>query len=230
MMKPAAKFFTSLFLIVACIDAVAVLYGSTITHAAIKPLLMPALLLLLVFSHTAARAKKIIIIGLLFCFLGDVFLLFESNAPLFFMAGLGCFLITHICYIIYFLNIKSALPSLLQKQPWMAALVAGYCVSLVLFLNPYLANLKIPVTLYAVVICMMVLCSLHVFLKITKPANILFVAGALLFAASDSILAINKFYKPFAAANVLIILTYCTAQFCIVQGVIKNRIGTLPAT
>jgi hypothetical protein len=38
---------------------------------------------------------------------------------------------------------------------------------------------------------------------------------------SDSILAINKFYQPFEAAGVLIMLTYGLAQFFIVQGAIK---------
>ena len=82
--------------------------------------------------------------------------------------------------------------------------------------------MKLPVTIYAVVICTMVICSLHVFNKTSNPANILFVMGAILFAASDSLLAINKFYKPFPFAGALIILTYCAAQFFIVIGVVKK--------
>ncbi len=42
--------------------------------------------------------------------------------------------------------------------------------------------------------------------------------GALLFVISDSTLAINKFYKPFEMAGVLIMLTYGLAQLFIVEG------------
>ena len=106
----------------------------------------------------------------------------------------------------------------------MAALVAAYGVSLVMFLSPHLGEMKLPVTIYAVVICTMVICSLHVFNKVNNPSNILFVAGAILFAASDSLLAVNKFYKPFAGAGMMIIFTYCAAQFLIVMGVVKRNL------
>jgi uncharacterized membrane protein YhhN len=68
----------------------------------------------------------------------------------------------------------------------------------------------------------MVICSLYVFTKINTPANMLFVVGAVFFATSDSLLAVNKFYKSFGGAGALIIATYCAAQFFIVMGVIKR--------
>jgi uncharacterized membrane protein YhhN len=79
-----------------------------------------------------------------------------------------------------------------------------------------------PVMVYATVICTMLLCSLHIFLKVNKPANILYLLGAALFVLSDSLLAINKFYQPFAFAGILIMLTYCAAQYFIVTGFIKQ--------
>jgi len=45
--------------------------------------------------------------------------------------------------------------------------------------------------------------------------------GAGLFVISDSVLAINKFYQPFEAAGILIMLTYGLAQFFIIKGAIK---------
>jgi uncharacterized membrane protein YhhN len=51
----------------------------------------------------------------------------------------------------------------------------------------------------------------------------LFVAGALLFVCSDSLLAINKFGQPFRFAGLLIMFTYCLAQFLIVWGVVKRE-------
>jgi len=185
-------------------------------YSIVKPMLIPLLILALLSART--NYPVIIVTGLLFSWAGDVLLMFEDKDALFFIGGLVCFLLTHICYIVYFLKIKSGNVSLISNQPWMAALVAAYGVSLVMFLAPHLGDMKIPVMVYAVVICTMVICSLHVFTKTKKPANFLFVAGAILFAASDSLLAINKFYQPFTGAGALIILTYCAAQLLIVLG------------
>jgi uncharacterized membrane protein YhhN len=224
MKKKADGLCTIAFIVITAADAAGIAFGNNSIHFVMKPLLMPALLLLLFFTNTNTEGKALIMAGLVFSWVGDVLLLFENKAALFFIFGLVSFLITHICYIIYFLKIKSAQPSLLRQQPWIAALIAGYGVSLVMFLLPQLGDLKIPVLIYAIVICNMLMFSLHVFNRLNKPANVLFVAGALLFTASDSMLAINKFHQPFAGAGILIMLTYCAAQFCIVYGFVKRKL------
>lgn len=188
----------------------------------IKPMLAPALLLFLFCSKAALQGRALIATGLLFSWAGDVLLMLESKGALFFVMGLVCFLVTHICYIAYFTRIKSAQPSLIKRQPWLAVLVAGYGAALVVLLWPGLKEMKLPVALYATIICSMAISSLHIFYKVNKPANALFVAGALFFAASDSLLAVNKFYQPVASAGAWVIATYCAAQFFIVKGAIKN--------
>jgi len=223
MNKSTGNIFVILFIAITLLDVIGIYAGNNTLHQVTKPLLIPALLALMFFSNTIKEGRALIITGLLFSWAGDVLLLFENKHALFFIGGLASFLLTHICYIIYFLKIRSVQPSLIKKQPWIAALVAGYGVSLVMFLLPYLGELKIPVVVYAIVICNMLMFSLHVFYRVNKPANLLFVSGAILFTASDSMLAVNKFYQPFTGAGVLIMLTYCAAQFCIVQGVIKRR-------
>lgn len=223
MKKNTATVWSILFIAITLANAAGIAAGSGIIHFVTKPLLMPVLLLLLIFTHTPTNGKQLILAGLFFSWLGDVLLLFENKGAFFFIAGLASFLITHLCYIGYFIKIKAAHPSLLRKNPWIAALVAGYGVSLVMFLLPYLGDMKIPVAIYAVVICNMVIFSLHVFNRLNRPSNGLFITGALLFTASDSMLAINKFYSPFAGAGILIMLTYCAAQLLIVWGLIKRR-------
>jgi uncharacterized membrane protein YhhN len=204
------------------IDVAAISYGFTDVHFVAKPLLIPTLICLLIFSNKADKEKWWILTGLFFSFLGDVFLLYEYKSPLFFIFGLASFLFTHICYIIYFVRIKSSQVSLLRQQLWLAALVLAYGCSLVMLLYPGLGDLKFPVIIYAAVICTMLLCSLHVFYKTGRPANVFFVMGALLFVISDSLLAVNKFLSPLSMSGVYIMLTYCAAQFCIVQGFLKN--------
>jgi len=68
----------------------------------------------------------------------------------------------------------------------------------------------------------MLLCSLHIFLKVNRKAARYFLIGAAAFVISDSLLAIDKFYQPFAYAGVFIMFTYCAAQYFIVQGFIQQ--------
>lgn len=204
-------------------DLVAILFESTLLHSIVKPTLMPALVLMLLSPPILAKSRRLIVAGLIFSWLGDVFLLFEKHNSLFFICGLAAFLITHICYIIYFLSIKSEAPSLLKKQPLYFLLVASYGAGLVWFLLPFLGELKIPVILYATFICAMLLCSIHIFLKVKTPADLYFLFGATLFVLSDTLLAINKFYQPLPFAAIWVMLSYCTAQYFIVLGFIREN-------
>ena len=214
--------FALIFWVIVGADVLGIATGISLLHYIAKPLLIPVLMLLLVFTSTTAPRKNLLLTGLFFSWLGDMFLLFEDKNSLFFIFGLVCFLTTHIFYIIYFLKIRSSAVSLLKKQPLFIVVVIGYGVTLVWFLFPHLNDLKIPVMVYAAVICTMLLCSLHIFKKVNKPANIWYLSGAALFVVSDSLLAINKFYQPFAFAGVLIMLTYCAAQYFIANGFIKQ--------
>jgi uncharacterized membrane protein YhhN len=206
------------FWLIVLIDITALYFGFQWLHVFAKPLLMPALVQLVYSGNFTAPGRKLILTGLFFSWLGDVFLLFESHHSLFFIFGLASFFVTHICYIGYFLSIRSGEPSLLQKQPMYIILTLCFGAGLVWLLYPYLGELKIPVVLYAAIICSMLLCSIHIYLKVKVPANQYFIAGAVLFVLSDSLLAINKFYQPLPLAGISVMLTYCTAQYFIVRG------------
>jgi len=217
------RLFSIIFCVLTLIDVAAIGYGFINIHFMVKPLLMPTLILLLIYSKIAAKEKWWIFTGLFFSFLGDVFLLYEYKGALFFIFGLVSFLTTHVCYVLYFLKIKSSQISLLRQHPWLVALVAGYGCSLVMLLYPALGELKLPVIIYAAVICTMLLCSLYVFYDTGRPANVYFVSGAFLFVVSDSLLAVNKFLSHFPLSGILIMLTYGAAQFCIVNGFLKTH-------
>ena len=222
MQQPVQKKIAFAFWVLTLLDITGIAANIQLLHFIAKPLLIPALLLLLVFTKSATPGKNLLLAGLFFSWMGDVFLLFENKNALFFIFGLASFLTTHIFYIIYFLRIKSAGPSLLKKQPVLIALVLGYGITLVWQLYPHLGDLKLPVIIYAMVICTMLLCSLHVFLKVNRKSAVYYLAGASVFVISDSLLAINKFYQPFAFAGLLIMLTYCAAQYFIVCGYAEN--------
>ncbi|MDO9376917.1 MAG: lysoplasmalogenase [Ferruginibacter sp.] len=198
-------------------------------HDALKPLLMPALACSLLIQRSELKGFWIVIAALAFSWFGDVFLIFENYEPVFFMLGLGSFLVAHLFYIRFFLSIQPAIPGLLKKRPIFIIIVTVYCIGLFLLLLPSLEPLKIPVFIYALVIGCMLLASIHVSNKLGRPANIYYIAGATLFLLSDSLLAINKFYQPVPAAGAAIMLTYCAAQFFIVKGFLEKRETLSPA-
>lgn len=214
--------FSIVFWLLSLADIIAIISNSSLLHYIVKPLLVPVLIASLFLTVTNVAGRIFITTGLFFSWMGDIFLLFESSHKLFFIFGLVCFLTTHVLYITYFLRIRSVNVSLLKKQPVLLLLIIGYGTALVWFLLPHLGDLKIPVMVYATVICTMLLCSLHAYLKLNRAAANAYLLGAAAFVLSDSLLAINKFYQPFAYAGVGIMLTYCAAQFFIVRGFVKQ--------
>ncbi len=211
-------------------DLLAIYAGIEILQLMIKPLLIPALMILLVSITTTNRDKKLLLIGLFFSWMGDVWLMLQDHDGLFFMLGLVSFLITHIFYIVFFIRISSAQPSLLQQQPIWVLLVIGYGITLAWLLFPHLGPLKIPVIIYATVLCSMLLSSIHVYRKVNTAAARYYLLGAAFFVVSDSLLAINKFYQPIPEAGILIMLTYCMAQYGIVMGFVKQETQMINAT
>lgn len=223
MLNPLQKKNSIVFWLLVILEIIAIAEKTELLQYIFKPLLVPALFLLLLNTDSAIPGKRLLLAGLFFSWAGDVLLMFEKKGDLFFITGLVCFLTTHIYYILYFLKTRSVKGSLLKKQPVLIGLVLAYGITLVWQLYPHLGDLKVPVIVYAAVICSMLLCSLHVFLKVTKKAAVYYLSGAALFVLSDSLLAIDKFYQPFAYAGISIMLTYCAAQYFIVRGYIEQK-------
>jgi len=203
------------------LDIIGLSFNVPALHFITKPLLMPVLIAAVLLSAPKTAGRNKIITALFFSFLGDVFLLFTDK--LFFILGLVCFLLTHVLYIAWFIQLNKTGASLLRKYPYIIVAVVAYTLSLLYFLMPGLEkDLKIPVVVYACIISIMLCCSFNLPFSMNSQARYLLIAGAFSFIVSDSLLAIDKFYHSFAFAPVLIMLTYCIAQYFIVKGFIRN--------
>ncbi|MFV8270041.1 lysoplasmalogenase [Flavobacterium sp. GT2N3] len=198
-----------------------ILFGSEEIAWFLKPFLMP-FLILAVYVHERFITKKILLTALTLSWIGDVILLIPDQGEIYFTAGLIAFLFSHISYIILF---SKQLKIYLKKSKiifWVGfTAITFYLIVMVLILLPSLGNLKIPVFVYALTISIMLLFALKGFLNWQKPARIYILIGALIFAASDSILAFDKFYAPLQNSSFLIMATYLTAQYLIVTGILK---------
>jgi len=187
-----------------------------------KPLLVASLMAWLISSSkkNTISLYKWPLTALFFSLCGDVLLMFEKLNPLFFIAGLICFLISHIFYIIIFNRIR--IEKSMRIKWWMIFIILCYYIILLSTLLPFLGQMKLPVALYGAVISTMFFVALHLLFYKSK-ANMQIVAGAVLFVASDSVLAFNKFYSSFNNAAVVIMLTYAFAQYFISKGIVSNN-------
>ena len=209
------------FWMLALLDIAGIAANQQTLHFIAKPLLIPALLLLLLFTKLLVPGKNLLLAGLLFSWMGDLFLLFEYKNKLFFIFGLASFLLGHIFYILYFTKIPNKSTKIPVQKLLMLLPVVIFVFGLLYILYPSLGELKIPVTLYAIVLGCMLSMALWQYKKIDFDIALLFITGAASFVVSDSLLAINKFYKPITQPGFFIMFTYCLAQYLIVMGAIK---------
>ena len=87
---------------------------------------------------------------------------------------------------------------------------------------PGLGRLRLPVVLYSATIFLMVWQAWGWRWVIDTPGSRLAAVGATLFMASDAVLALNRFRRPFRGAQAVIMLTYVAAQALIALSVGTN--------
>jgi uncharacterized membrane protein YhhN len=188
-----------------------------------KPFLMPMLAAWLVHELSTSRTslRREITTGLIFATVGDTMLMFSDKAQVFFLIGLGAFLFTQLFYAGGFLSIARYHNGFVRRHPvWVAPFVL-YLVVLLWILWPYTpVGLRNPVMLYGTALTIMVLSIVNLYGSIANAVFYRLLAGGLLFLASDSLLALYRFRSVFPGAHVAIMVTYITAQYLIVSGVV----------
>jgi uncharacterized membrane protein YhhN len=189
-----------------------------------KPLLMLTLMAAYFYQTRSDGApyKRFVITGLFFSLCGDILLLFQQQYASLFIPGLVSFLLTHLLYIFYFMKIQPLQNGLLRKQPYWILLPLAYGGAFFWFLLPHLGAMLIPVALYTLVICTMLLTAINTRARIPAAVYRSFVAGAVFFILSDSLLAIRLFYQPFPYSDLLVMATYCLAQYLIATASVRH--------
>jgi uncharacterized membrane protein YhhN len=197
----------------ALVDWYAVRRGDRRTETWAKPATLVALIaaaLLLGASDTAAG--RWLLVALVFGLAGDVFLLDKGDTR--FRLGLAAFLVGHVAFVLAFIEVG------LDPQGWnyLSFLVLGACllatrqVAASTYLRGGLA-LAAPVGLYTVVIGAMVIYAF-------TTGEALIAVGATVFVISDTMLARDRFVRPWDGAALLVMVTYHVGQALIVIGVL----------
>ena len=180
-----------------------------LTHYLFKPLTMIFIIVIALLSKNPVSPfyRQLIIAGLIFSLAGDIFLMLPQDR---FIPGLVSFLFAHVFYIVAFARESGGALSFWTLIPF---LIYG-CLMLGL-LSAHLGKMRLPVVVYMLVILLMGWTAAGRRLLTEQEGSLLAFLGAILFIASDSLLAVDKFKGRFRSAQLLILTTYFTAQWLI---------------
>ncbi len=205
------------------------LYGVGVGNALLiqvtKPLLMPLLAIYFwVSSDQVEKGVRVgILLALLFSWAGDSLLLLQPEAELYFLLGLGAFLVAQVMYALHFYRLR--FPSK-DSMDWRTRFSVSLLIVFYLFINytfwNFLGNLRIPVLVYGACLIGMVIMATIRKNRTNETSFSLIFFGAMLFMLSDCMLAVNKFVGAFSMASFWIMVTYIAAQILIVQGVLAH--------
>ena len=197
-----------------------IVLGQTEIAWFMKPFLIP-FLMLAVWKAAHFKTKKILITALFFSWIGDGVLLFADRAEIYFIIGLVSFLVSHLVYILLFTKQIKREKTKTTAVFWIGVtVIISYLMMMLFLLIPTLGDLKIAVFVYALVLSTMLLFAFKGFFLWKKKAAWSILIGAVIFVASDSILAFDKFYQKLELSSILIMSTYLLAQYLIVKGIL----------
>lgn len=163
--------------------------------------------------------RRAVLAGMGLSCLGDIALMLPVDA---FVPGLVAFLLAHLCYIAAFRDGVHAGRGLLAA----ALLLGAFAIGNVLALWPHLpVPLRIPVLAYVGVLATMAVLALarhwqRPRLPLMQAGSARWAAvGGVLFVASDSLLAWDRFGGGLPLAGLLVLATYYGAQYAIARSV-----------
>ena len=185
-----------------------------------KPILMPLLLFYVYTKSIGSTTAKVLLlcVAILFSWFGDVALMYQAN-DLYFMLGIGLFLIAQIVYAIVLWKATYLRPFFKFKK-----LIPFLLYALVLFyiLLPA-GDFTLPIIIYGLVILSMTIIAFKRKHYTPYDSYTIAFAGSVIFVLSDSILAINAFKMAIPYAGFLIMLTYCVAQYLLAEGILAHK-------
>lgn len=177
---------------------------------------MAILLAVAALFHPIARERRWLVPALVFSAGGDFFLAIPWWKPAF-VAGLGCFLVAHLCFIGALLPLRGNFGP--ARLGGIAALVAGFAVMMAWFWPRLVADgLTVPVPIYMTVLGVMVSSAL-----VARLPTVWTALGALLFAVSDGMIGIGQFILRSQALELPIWWVYAAAMVLITAGFFFGR-------
>jgi len=136
-------------------------------------------------NRTCKKYFYSVIVALIFCLIGDIFLL-END---YFLYGLVSFLIGHLFFLRGFISLGGFKKYLL---PLALLLLIGVIFYSIIYDN--LGTIAIPVAFYIIAILIMGWQGINLYLWKKKQVFLYIAIAVVLFLISDSLIAVNRFY------------------------------------
>ena len=168
-----------------------------------------------------------VLLAFFFSWEGDSFLMFSGQNELFFFAGVGGFFLAQLAYIYVFATFREqAGKGLIQRKPVLILFFLAYMGGIYVILYPGLEGFMKPIILiYALSLTGMSMMALNRKGRVAQTSYRLVFFGSILFLVSDSMIALNKFFLEFTLAGFWIMITYISAQYLIMRGLILEEEG-----
>jgi uncharacterized membrane protein YhhN len=163
----------------------------------------------LIQPHPISTYYHLLLLGLLFCLGGDVFLALPQDKM--FLLGLVSFLVGHIFYIIGFLSVAH-----INTWTWLGTFIVLVFSGYVYFwLKPHLGTMKVPVLVYIIVITIMLSGAWSILGEsiLARLGRVMVFSGASCFYVSDLFVAQDRFMKKAPINRFLGLPLYYTGQF-----------------
>jgi len=207
----------SVLVAASCVALVALLLlGQDFAAAAAKLVASSAFVALaIVAGGLQSNYGRIILLGLVFSWFGDAFLIGETQ--LLFLSGLGAFLLAHLAYIVAFIE-----RGISVKWAALAALpIVAIAIAVSVWLAPHIPpELKVPVRVYTTVISLMVIAAIG---TRGRGAPALILAGALLFFLSDLSVAALRLVQTDYPTYIWGLPLYYAGQACLAVSTSQSR-------
>ena len=191
----------------------------------VKPLIMIWMAVFFIIFRKKKTFTVPVLVAFFFSWLGDNFFMFSGKNELFFYAGVGGFFFAQLTYIYIFTRYsEKGGRGYLQKNMIIGFLFLAYVAGIYALLYANLEGIMKPVILiYALSLIGMSMMALNRKGRVGKTSYLPLFIGSILFVISDSMLAIDKFYMEFPLAGFWIMITYISAQYLILRGLIREQ-------
>lgn len=214
-----------LLVIIAAVELTGRFTDSINLEYAVKPLIMIWMAVYFLIFRTKKEYTVPVLVAFFFSWVGDNFLMFSGKNEIFFFAGVGGFFLAQISYIYVFTRFsEQKYRGFLQRNLLVGLLFLAYVAGVYYLLYPGLEGMMKPVILiYALTLIGMSMMALNRHGRVNYRSYLLVFLGSVLFVISDSMIAFNKFYTEFSLAGFWIMVTYISAQYLILRGLILER-------
>jgi len=208
-----------------------------------KPLVLP---LIAWYFHVSSAGKTVPVRGLmllafLFSWFGDVFLMLTPEIPTdleimgiaknpnYFLGGLGSFLVAQLLFITSYRKSVNSGP--VVAKWWWFVPIALFWAGMMAFILPTIQAhpekhlTTVPVAVYSAILTSMAAFALARLGKTNTASFWLTFVGAVVFVASDTLIAINFLVlpQPTYYAGFTIFVTYGIAEYLIAEGMLQHK-------